>query len=207
MPGIPMTKNDTISLDQNKQFEDWFKKIYESEFEGLYRFAFSITKHKPQAEDIVSDIFTAVWKNKPCSNSIEELKAYIYVSIKHLAIRVTSFSNSNKLKSEKTLQLVDTVNPEKLLLEKELNNLIDEVVDNLPPHTQLVYNMVMKQNYCYQKISEELGISKRTAEKHMSNAMGKLRLSLQKHLNTEEVEYSFFRKASSFNLFSFLPIF
>lgn len=199
-----MTKNDTIRLDQNKQFEDWFKKIYESEFEGFYRFAFSITKQKPQAEDIVSDIFMAVWKNKPGTNSIEELKSYIYVSIKRLAIRVTSFSNSNKIQSEKTLQLIDTVNPEKLLLEKELNNLINEVIDNLPPHTQLVYDMIMKKNFSYQKISEELGISKRTAEKHMSNAIGRIRERLQKHLSNEGTSYPFLRKASSFNLFSFL---
>ncbi len=194
------------TLDRSENFKYWFESIYKTDLERLYRYAFSITKSKPLAEDVVSEIFTTVWNSKPQTKSIDELKAYLYASVKHQAIKMISRNENriSQLSQTLTLNLVESVNPEKLLIGKELSAIINEVIDNLPPHTQLVYKMVMNSHCSYQEISEELGISKRTVEKHMTNALHKLRMELNRHLESDSAGYSFLRKASSFTFISSL---
>ena len=122
-------------IDRQDQFRKWFEEIYAEKFEQLYRYAFSITKEKGLAEDVVSEVFTNIWNKKPDHTNIKELNSYLMVSVKHLAIRQASRDPQKFTYStyDETLQISDAIDPENLLLGKELNEIINKIVsDSLP---------------------------------------------------------------------------
>ena len=168
-----------------RNFSKWFERLYNRYFEQLYRYAYSITKNKQLAEDVVAEVFTNIWKSKPNHQHIAEPAAYLHVSVKHLAIRLASkdpgrFNNS--LYSE-SLQISDAVDPENLMLGKELDELITAILDELPPHCRIVYDLAHNKGYSHQEIANEMGISKRTVETHIYQAIRKLKQGLRSYYN------------------------
>ena len=56
----------------NQYLKETFEKIYEGNFERLIRYAFSITKDKEIAEDVVADVFANLWDKRDQLNNIKE---------------------------------------------------------------------------------------------------------------------------------------
>ncbi|MBU2884743.1 sigma-70 family RNA polymerase sigma factor [Gilvimarinus agarilyticus] len=195
-----MKKNSNIrELNSEHHFTKWFEEVYDVHFERLFRYAFSITKNKQLAEDVVSEVFTNIWKNKPDYDSIRELNSYLHVSVKHLAIRQVSkdpqrFSYSTY---DETLQISDSIDPESLLLGKELGKIIERILDTLSPHSRLVYDMARTEGKSYQEIADELGITKRTAETHVHQVLKKLKVQLREHFKDTDNIYHFFTHLGS----------
>jgi len=184
------------NIGRDESFTSWFEEIYELKFEQLYRYAFSITKDKQMAEDVVSEVFTNIWSKKPHYEEIKELNAYLHVSVKHLAIRMKSkdphnFSHSNY---DEMLQISDAINPENLLLGNELKEILDKSIEGLTFHAQLVYDMSRNKGYSNKKISEELGISTRTVEKHIQNVLKKIKLNLLDHFKDSNTKHFYISK-------------
>lgn len=172
-----------VGKNTSDLFSKWFLKIYEDHFEGLFRYAYAITKNEHLAEDVVSEVFANLWENRPDHHSIKEVSAYLKVSVKHLAIRTLSkeakkFSGATYSESQ---EVADSISPEDLLLSSEMNNLINTTIGQLPPQTKLVYEMSRIKGLNNEEIAKELDISKRTVETHLHNSLKLIRTCLQNH--------------------------
>lgn len=195
-----MKKIDNVrKLYRGDHFTKWFEDTYGKYFEQLFRYAFSITKNKELAEDVVSEVFTNLWHKKPDYNNIKELPSYLRVSVKHLAIRTVSkdphhFSDAFY---DETLQISDTIDPESLLIGEELEKMINEAIANLSPHARVVYTLVKTKGYTYDMVSDELSISKRTVENHMYKIIKHLKVSLQQYFHESDKTYKFFSRIST----------
>ena len=181
------------SVNSIQRFTTWFEEAYETHFERLYRYAFSITKQQQLAEDVVAEVFANIWSKKPDHTNIKELSAYLHVSVKHSAIRLVSRDRQRFTYQtyDESLQVSDLVNPENLLLGKELEELMARVVDGLPPHSKLVYELSRGWGYSHQQIADELGISPRTVESHLRGVLKKMREMLHAHLEESDIPYQF----------------
>ncbi len=180
-----MTKKKIRKLYDETDFEQWFEKIYEANFEAMYRYAFSMIKNRVLAEDIVMEVFLNIWNKKPCYEDIREVKAYLKVSVKNHALRLISrdadrFSFTDY---KETLQISDDIDPESLLIGKELEQVVHETLDELPAHAKLVYELSREKGYSNQQIAEKLEISKRTVESHLFAVIKKIRSRITSHLN------------------------
>ena len=187
-------KGKIRSLNQDADFKAWFEEVYEMHFERLYRYAFSITKQQQAAEDVVSEVFLNIWNRKPDYKTIQELGSYLHVSVKHLAIRQASkdpgkFSYSTY---DESLQISDAIDPENILLGEELQELIQQVIDGLSPHSKIVFELAKQKGYTYQEIAEEMGISKKTVESHMYIVLKKMKEALGVHFADSGVKYPYF---------------
>lgn len=184
--------------ESNDLFVKWIEGVYDANFERLYRYAFSITKNKQLAEDVVSEVFMNIWDKKPDYTNIKELSSYLHVSVKHLAIRMVSKDPHRFFYSiyDETLQISDDIDPESLLLGNELSILISEVFDSVAPQSKLVYDMARNKGYSNQKIAEELGISIRTVESHIYSVLKKMKIRLQAHFQESDKTYNFLLRVS-----------
>ncbi|WP_421898197.1 RNA polymerase sigma factor [Marinoscillum sp.] len=192
-------KTNILKLSGDDSFKEWFEEVYEANFERLFRYAFSITKDKELAEDVVSEVFLNIWNKRPDYSNIQELGSYLHISVKHLAIRMASrdlrrFSYSDY---DETLQISDAVDPENLLLGKELDELMTATLSGLSLHNQVVYDLAKNKGYTNQQIAEELGISKRTVESHLHLALRKIKERLQEHFKESDKNFHFFTNIGS----------
>ena len=67
-------KNKILHIDNEQHLKKIFVNIYEENFERLIRYAFSITKEKGLAEDVVSQVFANLWDKKDRLHKIREVR-------------------------------------------------------------------------------------------------------------------------------------
>ena len=173
----------------HKKFEDWFKEIYDDKFERLYRYAFSITKNKQLAEDAISEVFLVIWQNKNYKD-IKQIDAYLHVSVKHAAISLTS-KNPQKFDSfsyDEVNDVASNINPEHILIGRELDSVIEDLVDKLPEHIGITYSLIKNQGYSNKEAALELGVSKRTVEANLYQAVRRIKEGLFEHFKEVNIK-------------------
>ena len=182
-------KNKILYIHNEHNLKETFVKIYEGNFERLIRYAFSITKEKELAEDIVSQVFANLWDKRDRLHKIKEVRFYLNTSVRNQAIKMMTKNaklNLSKISDEFTDQvaIVNSIDPESLLIGKELAKIISKVVDELPTQAGKVYNL-SKNGKSNGQIAQEFGISKRTVENHLYKVLKTLKEALEKYFEAE----------------------
>ena len=183
-------KRKILYIDNEQDLKKIFVEIYEENFERLIRYAFSITKEKGLAEDVVSQVFTNLWDKRHRLNKIREVRFYLNTAVKNQAIKIIT-KNARLPISKLSNELIynntplDIIDPEKLLLRKELEKIISKMVSNLPPQAGKVYNLSRNEK-SNEQISREMGISKRTVENHLYSVLKKLKETISKYFESED---------------------
>ncbi|GGF49575.1 RNA polymerase sigma factor [Echinicola rosea] len=155
-----------------------FQVIFDRYWKRLYAYAYSVYKDEGVCEDCVQEIFISLWQNNK-ETTILHLEGYLFKAIKyklsaHIKKLKFDFVHEEELKlltnpeSEKT-------NMEYLELEKALTNQIHK----LSGKCHEVFVLSRLKNKSNSEIAQELNISKRTVESHISNALKLLRSNLR----------------------------
>lgn len=168
-----------FTTDPRKGYELLFRRYYGSLCSQAVRFVHSRTL----AEDVVSDVFFSFWKNQVYQHPITSYQAYLYV-----AVRKRSYSYLRRefeqelILSDTDLELSDTasgLDPEQLIQYTELYQRIQQAVQALSPQCQRVFVMSRFEGKKHREIANELLISPKTIEAHLSRALFQLRQALK----------------------------
>ena len=168
-----------IARDQ-QAYETLFKFFHKS----LISFGTSIVKSKEAAEEIYSDVMLKLWDLGPDLININDLKVYLFVSVKNASLNYLGKYYKLKTVDIETihLELKDVKTPEEALLSSEFQNTLAQAIRSLPPKSQLVYKLIKEEGFSYKQVAEVLEISVNTVEGHMSTALKKLSISLSTYL-------------------------
>ncbi|MFY0608551.1 MAG: RNA polymerase sigma-70 factor [Cyclobacteriaceae bacterium] len=183
-----MAKNTKIrQLNIAKPFEGSFEDVYSEYFKPLYLYARSMSKSDDIAKDVVSDVFFSLWKSKTDLNQIKELKSYLFRSVKNQVIRTLSTDprRFDSIDTENYVHQIEMINPEEVLLAKELLSLIEKAIQQLPDQCQLIFDMAKNKQMKYAEIALELGVSESTVKSQVSRAVAVLRHSIEEQYNNE----------------------
>jgi len=168
---------------------EYFKSIYMEYFDRLFSYALIITKSEDLAKDVVSDVFFNLWKTKTDLAAISQLKSYLYACVKNQAIK-TLASDPVRFDAESyhnAVASVEWVNPEELLIGKELEEFLESVIGGLPPQCGLVFGMIKERRMNHDEVAAELGISKETVKYHLKTAMKHIRRKLEDSFDGAEM--------------------
>ena len=166
-----------------------FADIYECYFDRLFAYALVLTNSERSAEDTVSEVFYNLLRTNKDLSGIKDLRAYLFASVRNQAIRLVSLNPTSfdAFHYDHMNSSVQDVNPEDLLIGKELEVFIENVIQELPPQCQLVYRMVREQHMKYSKVAEQLNISPNTVKNHMIAALTKIRERIERHFSEPSV--------------------
>lgn len=167
-----------LSGDNSSEF---FKGIYLEYFDRLFSYALIITKSEDLAKDVVSDVFFNLWKTRINLAAINQLKSYLYTCVKNQAIKTLS-SDPVRFDTEsykKAVASVEWINPEELLIGKELQEILESIITDLPPQCGLVFGMIKERRMNQDEVATELGISKETVKYHLKVALKHIRKKLE----------------------------
>lgn len=160
-----------------------FEAIYRRYFEKLYGYARAICGSQSMAKDVVSEFFFHLWKNKTDLSRIENLEIYLLVSIKNRAIQMLAKerkADTSDNSFDLVLETIEYINPEELLLEKELKDVLDNIINALPDQGQLIFRMAREKGLTQSEIARELGISVTTVKSQLKRSQSKLRAEILK---------------------------
>lgn len=129
------------------------------------------------AEELVSDVFFALWENRKQLVEITNFDAYIY--------RIAKFRVLKYLRDNKTLTVdLDEVpielfaftetTPEDDYISRELIDALNDAIEQLPTKSKLAFKLVREDGMKYKDAAEHLGISVKTLEAQLTYAMKKI---------------------------------
>lgn len=159
-----------------------YKSLFFHFFLPLKSFAAAILKSNELAEEVVSDIFLEIWVRRKQLPQVEDLKMYLYISVRNASLR-----KLQQLQKTSTLSLddmqVDFASPDPdaatNLVTHELSDKIAAAIDQLPQQCKIIFKLAKEDKLKYKEIAQMLNISVKTIDNQISIALKKIASVLQ----------------------------
>ena len=179
-------QNSEIDDGHNKELPGGaFKAIFETHYMGLCIYAKSYVKNQVLAEEVVSDVFVKLWANWDRIDNIKKIDQYLYAatrnqSIKYLQHRTKVGATSDEMRDHNRYLMSE--HPENILIEKELEDLANQAIKQLPEACRRSFELVRRKGYSYKEAAELQNISVFTVQTQLARAVKKLRTQLLPYL-------------------------
>jgi RNA polymerase sigma-70 factor (ECF subfamily) len=166
-----------------KEFEQVFCRLQPR----LYAYCCKYIEDGEQAKDIVQECFVNLWDNRAEINV--SLESYLFRAIHNRCIsyfrslKVHSHYETSVRQTLKEIEIHPEVpDPLTELYLKEINELLQHCIENLPEKCRMIFQMSRYQNMKNQEIAAELDISVRTVEAQIYQALKIIRKELKDYL-------------------------
>jgi RNA polymerase sigma-70 factor, ECF subfamily len=186
-----MNKNELQLFERLRNDDEAaFKVIYNDFYSKLYYFVLEFVPLKETAENIVQDTFVTLWNKRNQLKDDSNLTSYLFTVAKNNALKkLRDKKYSQKLFSNaidvgeldlnaETLSTVDT----SVCAFMDIEQIIQETLVSLPPQCRKVFELSRFQEMKNREIAEELNISVKTVEKHISKGIKTFKIALKDYL-------------------------
>ncbi len=158
-----------------------FKKIYFFYYSKLKQLAKSFCHSSEAAEEVVDDVFIKMWQNRINLAGVNNLSVYLYVSIKNQSLNY--LNKTAKIKytdiSEVPITFGDMASSaDQNIMLSDLSAIINKAINRLPPQCRLVFKLVKEDGLKHHEVAQILGISVKTVEYHIGNALKRIALAI-----------------------------
>ena len=152
--------------------KDVINSIFQTYSKRLYNFAFAYLKTEGDSKDVVQDVFVSLWNNRHNLKENTNLEAYLFTITKNSVIsvfrkKITEKTYLNHLRETAIFQYAE--NDEQYDYEY-LSVMIRDLIEQLPEQRKLVFKLSKEKELSNKAIAEELNISVKTVEDHMTKA-------------------------------------
>lgn len=152
-----------------EQFEKLFRELYPD----LLRYAFALTGDIYSAEEIVQEVFIALWNAEEKNTSIISYDKYLYTAVKYRSVNFIK-RQLPKIRRQTDLDLNLTTH-EVTSDSKDMHNLIRMAINSLPDQCKRIFLLSRFTNLTYKEIAAHLDVSIKTVESQMNISLKKIR--------------------------------
>lgn len=160
--------------------EDAFGELFGRYYPRVCAFVGCIVKEESTAEDIAQDIFLKIWERRDIfQGRVTSFNGYVYRMARNAALN--AIRQMTNIDWEQYIQIEETLPDESFEREyysREKELFIRLVVCRMPEQRRRIFEMSRYAGMDNQAIADELKISKRTVENHLTLALKKLREAL-----------------------------
>jgi|SRR5690606_15528265 len=162
-----------------------FTELYNRYWKKLFVIAAHRLTRLEDAEEVVQDLFTALWHRRHVLKLTSELRHYLSASVKYRVIKVLDkyYNQQRYIDTALMSEKVDDSTQEQLAFD-ELRDELAGYVKQLPEKCRLVFRLSREEGYSQKEIAETLQISEKTVEAHLGKAFKTLRTKLAGFLIT-----------------------
>lgn len=161
-----------------------FEALFRAYYEDLCEFGWQYVRSPEVAEEFVQDLFLHIWKQRHRWVPQGPVKAYLYSAIRNKAL---NYLKHRRVEERWEAQAVHQavlfqVNPEDELYHKELMEVVQKTLEELPERRRLIFILSRQHSLTYSEIAALLDISVKTVETQMGRALKFLRTRLSLYL-------------------------
>lgn len=179
------TDSDLISGLKNGDHYS-FQKIFEYYSTPLFKFAFGYLKSKEIAEDVVQEVFLKIWNNRKNIKTNTSFQSYLFT----IALNtVRKYFNKLSLQNEFKHHILIDISKNQIDFDKNsdfqsLLDKLDDLINRMPEKRREVFIKKKYEEKSLKEIAEELTITTKTVEYHITEAMKYLKKEFEKlHLH------------------------
>lgn len=156
--------------NNNKQA---FDELYYLYYPKLFAYSRSFLKIEDGIDDILQEVFVKLWLNRQNIKKAETFNAYLYTITKNTLLNeIRSRLKSEEFRSNLYYKSVaEEFVVQQTVEYEDIKQKIDAFVQMLPEKRQRVYLLSREDGKTNNEIAEELGISVKTVEDHMTHAL------------------------------------
>lgn len=152
--------------------ETAFREIFERYTPQLHPFVLGIVKENAIAREIVQEVFLRLWLNRKTLADIGKPSSWLYRIASNLSL--TWFRRRNL-----EAQILQTINQEgaqdaeqeERLHVKELQELIQQAINQLPPKRRTIFTLSREQGLGRKEIAQHLQLSENTVKNQLVIAL------------------------------------
>jgi RNA polymerase sigma-70 factor, ECF subfamily len=189
-----MNSNSNTQLRYFESFKEGnqvaFAYFYDHYFSKIKAFSISFIYDKEEAENVAQEAFLHLWENRATIDSINGITSFLYTYAKSKCLNIIRHNKVkdrfkddvlNQKEREIDAEILNSFSFDVLEL-TELEHLINRAINKLPPKTREVF---MKKRFEQKKnieIAEEMQVTLKAVEAHMTKALKLLRNNLSDYL-------------------------
>lgn len=169
-----------------------FNKLFTEYQQRFIRFAYSYTSDIMASEDIVMEAIMYYWENRKSLSEDINPPAYILRAIKNKSlnylrdkqVHISAFSaikEHEEWKLSTQISTLEACDPTELFSQEILDKM-NEAIAQMPKTTRQVFVMRRFEDKSYKDIADELGITTKGVEYHLSKANEHLRKYLKDYI-------------------------
>lgn len=154
-----------------------FEQLYKRFWGVLYLQAYRILMQEEDAQDIVQEVFTALWTKAANIELAGSLAAYLYTATRNRVLNMLTSKRTYRthLSSLKQFLSDSDNNSLRYITEKEIETRMEREIRALPAKMREVFELSRKTALTHREIAQQLHLSQETVKKQISNAIRTLR--------------------------------
>lgn len=152
--------------------KDAINSIFLAYSKRLYNFAFAYLKTDGDSRDVVQDTFVSLWNNRNNLKEDTNLEAYLFTITRNSVISIfrKKISEKEYLKYLRETAIIQYTENDGQYDYERLSEHLRELVNQLPEQRKLIFRLSKENGLSNKAIAEELNISVKTVEDHMTKA-------------------------------------
>lgn len=158
--------------------KDAFRQLFEHYYPLFLAFARKMLKEDYVAEDLIQNVFMRTWVLREKLDEKRILKNYLLVAVRneiYYYLRGEFKKKHEELQEEAAVSTFDINN---VMSAKEMEAHVSKIIATMPERRREIFEMSRSHKLSNIEIAERLGISVRTVEKHIENALSDIRHKL-----------------------------
>jgi RNA polymerase sigma-70 factor (ECF subfamily) len=157
-----------------------FETLFRSWYSRLADYAFRVCGSRDGAEDVVQDVFIAVWQRRDSLPDAGKIPSYLHRAVRNRALnQIRDRKTADRAFEQAASDPDESPHADAEVLERELGEAIEQALAELPPRTREVFQLSRQQGLTYQQIAQTLEISVKTVETLMGRGLRALRDKLR----------------------------
>jgi RNA polymerase sigma-70 factor (family 1) len=159
-----------------------FQKLFELYSKSLFQFSLSYLKSKEDAEGVVQEVFIKIWNKRKELKTDTSFQSYLFtIALNTIRKQFNNQSRLNEIKHDilidfsKNRSEFDDTNDYQLLLDK-----LDDLIQQMPEKRRQVFIRKKIDDKTLKEIAQELEITTKTVEYHITEAMKFLKREFEK---------------------------
>lgn len=160
-----------------------FRKLYDRYKQTIYLMVKRRVPDIEEARDITQEIFIYLWDKRSQLPTLQNFDTWLYAIIRNRVISAYRKSNVRLSGEQFLLDGMTELDwdAEDMMVAKELNQKIDSIIEQLPETTRNCYRLSKKEGKNNNEIADMLNISEKTVRNNISEALKRLKISLNDH--------------------------
>ncbi|MFY0253821.1 RNA polymerase sigma-70 factor [Chitinophaga sp. 30R24] len=175
MPANQELTDEALLLLLQSGDEQALTLLYRRHWQSLFLSAYQVLKDKEACKDLVQELFTELWQKSRRIQINSSMKAYLSASIRYKVFRYIRRREVREELFDHLLERTDTTSPESELAVKDLQGLLNNLIDALPEKCRIIFRMSRDQHLTHKEIAQRLNVSIKTVENQINIALRRLR--------------------------------
>lgn len=174
-------------LAEGDQFS--FGLVFHIYYSRLYHFAFHYLNDEESAKDVVQDVLSAIWEDRAKLAEVRNLSSWLCSVTKNLCLKKIDqlkvkqkHADMLKYRQLNVIQISLNELDTSPVIFDEMTRIVNHTLEKLSPQSRRIFELSRYEHKKNREIAEELGISPKTVEAHITKTLADLRKALRHYL-------------------------